>query len=138
MPSAVKLDDGKRWRPSIATSMEYFLSSAINKESMEQLLSKKLRACDKKNLQYFPIIFGIGEDEENLSEYAVAINDIFYSFPTFIEAMDASFKCFTFYNITFPPQVKRFWSLINAIFYKIENSQLKLDPALSAIIKSLE
>lgn len=105
---------------------------------MDKVLKKKLRSCDAKELQYYPIIFGIGDDEQNLTEYVVAIGEIFYSFPSFIEAMDAAFKCFIFYNITFPPQVIRFWSLINEIFFKIKKPELKLTSSLSAVLKSFD
>lgn len=137
IPASVMCQN-KRWKPSIDTSQECFFQNAINKESMETKLKVKLKSCDKKELQHFPIIFGIGDDEENLTEYVVAVSDIFYTFPSFIDAMDAAFKCYIFYNISFPPQVIRFWSLINQIFYKIENSQLKLTCSLSAVLKSLD
>lgn len=128
----------KRWKPSIDTSKECFFRNATDKDSMLSMLQVHLRSCDKKKLQRYPIIYGIGEDEENLSEYVVATSDVIYTFSTFLEAMDAAFKCFVFYNITFPPQVIRFWSLINSIFYKIINPQLKLTSSLSAILKSFD
>lgn len=110
---------------------------AVNKETMEKELKVKLADCNKKNIQHHPLIFGIGDDEENILEYVVAISNVYYTFPTFIQAMDGAFKCYIFYKIAFPPQAIRFWALINAIFYKIRNIDLKLTPTLSSILRSL-
>ncbi len=137
IPSPVTWQN-KRWKPSIDTSIECFFNITTNKESMEELLKKHLRSCDKKEIQYFPLIFGIGDDEKKLSEYVVAIGEVFYTFQSFIEAMDAAFKCFIFYKIPFPPQVLRFWSLMNEIFYKIKIPQLELTSTLSAVLKSFD
>ncbi len=105
---------------------------------MEQELKLNLSDCDKKNIQYYPLIFGIGGDNENITEFVVALSDIRYIFPTFIEALDGAFKCYIFFKIAFPPQTIRFWSLINAIFYKIEKMDLKLTPTISSITRSLD
>lgn len=139
IPSTVALGN-KRWKPSIESSQDCFFKYTLNRETMEKDLKLNLTNCDKKNIQYHPLIFGIGDikgDTQNISEYVVAISDVYYTFPTFIQAMDGAFKCYIFFKIAFPPQVIRFWSLINAIFYKIQNIDLKLTPTLSSIIRSL-
>lgn len=105
---------------------------------MKAILKKNLTSCDVKELQHYPIIFGVGDDNRNLHEYVVAIRDVFYTFPNFIEAMDAAFKCFVVYNIPFPPQVVKYWMIINGIFYKIDHVQLKLTPSVSALLKSFD
>ncbi len=104
---------------------------------MEKQLKKFLLSCESKEIPYFPIIFGIGEDERNMSKFVVALHDVYYSFDNFIDAMDAAFKCFVFYRINYPPQVKRFWTLINALFYKIVNDQLQIKSSLASVISSL-
>lgn len=128
----------KRWKPSIDTSKECFFQVAADKGAMLSKLLVHLKSCDLKQVPHFPIIYGIGRDIENLLEFVVAISEIIYTFPTFLEAMDAAFKCFIFYNIPFPPQVVRFWSLINGIFYKNENPQIKLSSSLSSTLKSFD
>lgn len=136
IPASVMLEN-KRWKPSIESSQECFFQHAMNRETMEKDLKVNLTSCDRKKIQHYPLIFGIGDDGENASEYVVAVSDVYYTFPTFIQAMDGAFKCYIFYNIAFPPQVIRFWALINAIFYKIENVNLKLTATLSSIMRSL-
>lgn len=136
IPSSVMLGK-KRWKPSIESSQDCFFKYTLNRETMEKDLKLNLANCDKKYIQHHPLIFGIGDDNTNITEYVVAVSDVFYKFPTFIEAMDAAFKCYIFFKIGFPPQTIRFWALINAIFYKVQNVDLKLTPTLSSIVRSL-
>lgn len=105
---------------------------------MQKKLKVILANCDKKDIEHYPMIFGIGNDEEQVSEFVVALCDVYYTFPSFLQAMDGAFKCFIFYSIPFPTQTVRFWSFINAIFYKISVIDLKLTPTLSATIRSLK
>lgn len=136
IPTAVTWQN-KRWKPSIQTSQDCFFINVTDDEQMQKELKKKLKSCDSKELEYYPIIFGVGEGERNISTYVVALHDVFYSFETFIEAMDAAFKCYIFYRIKFPPQVVKFWTFINHLFYKINHPQLVVSAPLASITNSL-
>lgn len=99
-------------------------------------LAKKDR--QKKQLDLYPMIFGIGEDNESVKEFILRYNEICYSFYNFVEALDAAFKFYIFFKIPFPPEHKRLWALINGIFYKIETPLLDLTSAILSCIKSFD
>lgn len=136
IPSSVK-SGPKRWKPSIETSQNCFYEFVISSHEMENKLKAKLASCDMKAIQHYPMIFGIGDDEDHVLEYKVIIRDVHYTFPTFLQAVDGAFKCFIFYKISFPTQTIRFWSLVNELFYKIRIIELTLTPTLSAMARSL-
>lgn len=128
----------KRWKPSCVTSQMCFIQHVTDTGKMRSELRLHLADCDKKKLVRYPIIYGVGPTEIEVSEYVVAVDDALYSFTTILDAMDAAFKCFIIFKIPFPPTVSKFWTLINHLFYKIKYDELELTPCLSALLKSFD
>lgn len=136
-PSSVVLKSKKRFRPSIPSSKKWLFQLVECKTLIEAEINLAKLHWQKHQLEAYPTIFGIGETHLSVSEFVVVFNDIHYTFESIVEAIDASFKCYLFFNISFSPEHKRFWTSINSLFYKID-SVPKPTPAILSIINSFK
>lgn len=136
-PSSVILKNTKRYKASIQTSKTWLLKLVEDKALIAAQLNFAMADRQLKKLNDYPIIFGIGESNRSVSEFVLRLNNISYNFKTIIEALDATFKCYHFFQIQFSPEHKRFWALLNGLFYKID-SKLDLTPTVVSIINSFE
>lgn len=137
-PTTVVLKNKKRFRATIPSSKNRLLRLVLDIDMIEGHLSLAKKDRETKQLDLYPMIFGIGEGYESVSEFILRYNDINYTFYKFVEALDATFKFYIFFKIPFPPEHKRFWALINGIFYKIETPRLEITSAISSHIKSFK
>lgn len=133
--TVVNKEKNKRFRAT-ATSAKSMLIKLVNgKTEMKKYLEyfTKWRESEKQDIH--PIVFALGESHNTVIEFVVSFRGLSYFFDTIIEAIDAAFKCYLFFQIGFPPEHKRFWSVINGLFYNVECG-LNTTPAISSTIGS--
>lgn len=137
VPAALVLQNKKKYKPTIEKSKTCLFRLVDDKSNMDAFLTLSLKDRQTKKLEIYPMIFGIGESNSTISEFVLTFKGIAYSFNTIIEALDTAFKCYVFFNISFSPEHKRFWALLNGLFYKIK-CKLEITSAISSIINSFE
>lgn len=137
-PNSVILPNKERFRPTIQSAKERLFKVVEGVEQIDAYWEFFKKDRRNKQLNLYPIIFGIGADNASASEFVLKYNDVSYFFGTFLEALDASFKFCIFFKITFSPEHKRFWVLLNGLFYKINMQCLNETPAISSCVKSFQ
>lgn len=101
------------------SSQKSFYQFTIGLGDLEKKIIDRELFCRDKNIEAHPIIFGVNCDSE--VRYVVVLREFRFHFNDFLSALDAAFKIFNFFNIAFPPESLKFWSIINALFYKANN-----------------
>lgn len=125
----------KRWRPTIKTSKDSVFKRVYSGASIAKAMQIRKTERDKRDIKEHPLIYGIGEYFDEMSVFYVAMGNILYKFNSFIEALDASFKCYKVLKRDYPKESAKFWNFIDAVFYKTCNEQ---NPEVSAVINSLQ
>lgn len=137
-PASVTLKNKKRFRPTIEKSKNWLLKLVDDKTMIDGYLALSTKERQNRKLETYPVIFGIGESTSSIcDEFVLRFKNISYTFDTIIEALDAVFKCYVVFNINFSPEHKRFWALLNGLFYKIE-CKLEITSSILSIVKSFE
>lgn len=138
VPSTVVLKNHKRYKATIEKSKMWLFKLIDCKTLIEAHLTLAKTDRQIKQLEEYPIIFGIGECNTSVSEFILAFHDIRYKFYTIIEAIDAAFKCYMIFRVNFPPEHKRLWVLLNALFYKVDSDLVVVTPAIASVIGSFK
>lgn len=125
----------KRWRPSIKLSKKSVLQRVYSKNSIAKAIKGRQIQRDKRNIKDHPIIYAVGEYYDEMTDFYVASGDVLYQFKSFVEALDASFKCFKVFKLDYPKESVKFWKFIDLVFYKTENEQ---NSSSMAVINSLQ
>lgn len=120
MPSRVVVKN-KAWTPTVADSKNAFFNMVKNEHSIIAKMNSRKIACNEKKIQEHPMIFEF-EVSKNV-EYRVGLGDATYECESFIDAVEAAFKCFVTFKIPFPPECANLWHFLNQIFYKIDLHQ---------------
>lgn len=131
------MQNKKRFRPTIENSKTWLLKLVDEEALIDAGLDLMKKDRKKRLLEIYPVIFGIGESNRSISNFVVAFESIRYTFDTFVEALDATFKFYVYFKIKFSPEHQRFWDLINGIFYKID-LEVEITSATSSILQSFD
>lgn len=118
----------KRWRPTIKLSKKSVFQRVYSKNSIAKAIKGRQIQRDKKNIKDHPLIYGVGEYYDDMTDFYVAFGD-------FVEALDASFKCFKVFKLDYPKESTKFWKFIDLVFYKTKNEQ---NSSSMAVINSLQ
>lgn len=116
----MRLPNGTKWKPShreVAESSIIFLKSLIDFETELSRLSNQNR---KRGLPDYPVIVVVGEGITSVGQFFVCFKDIAYKAETFLKAVDITFKIYTAYGITFPPEATGPWQFIASYLYDFE------------------
>lgn len=125
----------KRWRPTVKSSKNSVFKRVYSGASIAKAMQVRKAARDKQDIEEHPLIYGIGEYFDEMSEFYVAMGDILYKFNSFIEALDASFKCYKVLKRDYPKDSAKFWNFIDSVFYKTRNEQ---NSQVLAVINSFQ
>lgn len=67
-----------------------------------------------------PLIFGIGNNYNELSDFYVYYYKILYKLPNFIKALDICFKSFHVFDLRYPKESEIVWTFIQYYFFDIK------------------
>lgn len=125
---------GLKITPTMEESQKSFYQFAKDQRDLEDKIESQKNYWLSKEIEPHPIIFGCNFDSR--VEYVVVLGQFRFDFDDFLEAFDAAFKLLYFFNIPFPPESFKFWSIINALFYKL--SDVPVTQRTFSIIKDLK
>lgn len=137
-PRGVTLSNKMKYRPTIPSTKERLLNRVLDGSEIAGVMDMVLKDRQNKDLNLYPLIFGIGEDLEHIQEFILQFKGVRYPCDNFIGALDASFKFHIFFNVPFSPEHKRFWALMNGLFYQIETPLLEITSAISSHISAFK
>lgn len=126
----------KRWRPTIKLSKNSVFKRVYSRESIAKAVRARNIERDKQEINDHPIIYGVGEYLDEMTDFYVALDGALFQFNSFIEALDASFKCYKVLRLDYPKESVNFWKFINLVFYKSGNE--KNSSSIMALLNSLE
>lgn len=126
----------KRWLPTMKASASTVYKYVKYSCKIELELEKRATFCKEKNFKEHPLVFGVAESEDSVEEFVVAVGNLRYKFTDYLRALDTTFKIYNFFGIKFPPESRKVWLIINALFYDIETEEV-IDGKLKKIIQVL-
>lgn len=130
-PSAVS----QKMTPSMESSKLSFYQFATSNAELDQKMKSRIQYWKTKNIDPHSIIFGLNIDSD--VRYVVVMNDMRTQFIDFLKALDAAYKMFHFFNIPYPPESLKFWSIISVLLYDLKND-LHITGKLSTVIEMLK
>lgn len=110
----------KRWKPSFAECREAYFINVNNLSDIETDIQRLYDRCKQNDLPRRPFLIGIGPDFNELKEFLVYFEDVYYRFKTFLKALDVCFKIFKTYNLSFPREAAGPWNLIAHCLYGLD------------------
>lgn len=122
----------KRWRPTVKSSKNSVFKRVYSRNSIAKAIKARNIERDKNNIQKHPIIYGVGQYFDEMTTFFVALGDVLFKFNSFIEALDASFKCYKALRLDYPKESVKFWEFIDLVFYKTQF------PSIISLIYSLQ
>lgn len=125
----------KRWRPTVKNSKNSVFKRVFSRDSITRAVRARNIERVKNQITEHPLIYGVGEHLDEMTDFYVALGDILYKFNSFIEALDASFKCFKVLQLDYPKESINFWTFVDLVFYKTDNQQNS--PSIVALVNSL-
>lgn len=116
-------------------SQKSFYQFATSQNDLELKIAARKELWQARNIEPHPIIFGVNLDSK--VRYAVILYEVRFYFNEFLNAFDAAFKTFHFFNIPYPPESLKFWNLVNHLFYKV-NGDVAVIGKLYSVIEALK
>lgn len=126
----------KRWRPTVKMSKNSVFKRVYSRNSIAKAIKARKIERDKNKIQNHPIIYGVGQYFDEMDVFYVALGDVLYEFNSFVEALDASFKCYKVLCLDYPKESVKFWKFMDLVFYK--TGQVTNSSSLMPLIKSLQ
>lgn len=135
---AKKVIKVNNWIPSkIEMVQSCFLYAKTFGELQTKMTDRKAK-LNKLSLPILPLIGAIGDSFGDLQRNFVIINNIFYEFPSLIDAVDACIKIFIALKSEYPPEGNNFWAFIQKFVYQIETPWNKNTMAINCLWSDLE
>ncbi len=126
----------KRWRPSVKMSKNMVFKRVYSRDSIAKAIRARTINREKREIKDHPIIYAVGEDLDEMTDFYVGLGDLLFKFSSFIDALDASFKCFKVFQLDYPIESAKFWKFINLVFYKTGNESNS--SSIKALLNSLQ
>lgn len=101
-------------------------------------MTERKQKLNNLNLPILPLVGAIGDSFGDLNRNFVIINNIFYEFPSLIDAIDACLKIFIALRSDYPQEGLNFWSFIQRCVYQIETPWDKNTMAIHCLWSDLE
>lgn len=137
-PSSIVLKNNKRFKATLPSSKMRLFKLVEDKAKIEIHWALAEKGRRQLQLNSFPMIYGVGETNKLVSEFTLKFNQLNYTFDSFVEALDGAFKFYIFFKLPFSPEHRRFWALINGLFYKIDTPLLEMTSAISSCLNSFK
>lgn len=135
---AKKVIKVNNWIPSkIEMVQSCFLYAKTFGELQTKMTDRKAK-LNRLGLPILPLIGAIGDSFGDLQRNFVIINNIFYEFPSLIDAVDACIKIFIGLKSEYPPEGNNFWAFIQKFVYQIETPWNKNTMAINCLWSDLE
>ncbi|XP_063698588.1 uncharacterized protein LOC134829450 [Culicoides brevitarsis] len=135
---AKKVIKVNNWIPSkLEMVQSCFLYAKTFGELQTKMTDRKAK-LNKLSLPILPLIGAIGDSFGDLQRNFVIINNIFYEFPSLIDAVDACFKIFIALKAEYPPEGHNFWAFIQKFVYQIGNKSTMAINCLWSDLEALE
>lgn len=113
----------KRWRPTVKRSKNSVFKRVYSRNSIARAIKARKIERDKNNIQDHPMIYAVGQYFDEMNNFYVALGDVLYEFHSFVEALDATFKCYKVLRLDYPKESTKFWKLIDSVFYKTDKEK---------------
>lgn len=101
-------------------------------------MTERKAKLNKLGLPILPLVGAIGPSFGDLQRNFVIINNIFYEFPSLIDAVDACIKIFIALRSEYPPEGVNFWTFIQKFVYQVETPWDKQTMAIHTLWSDLE
>lgn len=126
------------WLPSKLETVQSCFLYAKTFSALQTKMTERKVKLNNLSLPILPLIGAIGESFGDLQRNFVIINNIFYEFPSLIDAVDACFKIFIALRSEFPPEGVNFWTFIQKFVYQIDTPWNKGTMAIHCLWSDLE
>lgn len=91
-----------RWRPSTKKSKYSVFKRVYSNNSIPNAIKQRSLERSTHEIKDHPLIYGIGEDLEDVELFYVAFGSTIFEYNSFIDALDACFKYFKVLKLEFP------------------------------------
>lgn len=105
----------KNWKPSIGNSIESFVIEINTVAQLLEIVQKKKAFYQKMGFTLQPFLAFCVVTKQ----YIVCIDEYFYTFETFLVALDVLFKVFFVFELKYPIECTKFWQFVQTYFYNI-------------------
>ncbi len=125
----------QNFTPTMEASQKSFYQFVKSYDELEQKINSRKELWKLNNIEPHPIIFGVKFDSS--VRYVVIMNELQFPFHEFLHAFDAAFKMFHFFNIPYPPESVKFWSIVSVSLYNV-NTDLHVTGKLCTVVNVLK
>lgn len=101
-------------------------------------MTERKAKLHRLGLPILPLVGAIGPSFGDLQRNFVIINNIFYEFPSLIDAVDACIKIFIALRSEYPPEGVNFWTFIQKFVYQVETPWDKQSMVIHTLWSDLE
>lgn len=123
---------------TIELSKDSFFIHIFSENDLKRKIAERAEFYKQINSTVQPYIIAVGVNVYHLDTYFVILDQHFFKFTTFLNALDICFKSHFVFNLKFAKECQYVWTFIQNYFYDIELKEDSSSPNIISLIADLK